>query len=96
MKFLLTSNAILKSACLALILAGLELPGLPAAAQSVYSEAYTFTTFAGTPKTGSADGVGTDAQFNTPCGVAVDGAGDVFVADTANNTIREVTSKKEW
>ena len=65
--------------------------GGTAPAQSVYSEAYTFTTFAGIPKTGSADGVGTDAQFNNPYGVAVDSAGNVYVADTGNSTIRKVT-----
>ncbi|HEX6453088.1 MAG TPA: hypothetical protein VF060_26970 [Trebonia sp.] len=31
------------------------------------------------------------AQLNDPQGVAVDGAGDLFIADTFNNAIREVT-----
>jgi sugar lactone lactonase YvrE len=40
---------------------------------------------------GSADGSGTNAQFNGPAGIAVDGAGNVYVADTANSTIRMLT-----
>jgi hypothetical protein len=57
--------------------------------QTNYSEAYTFTTIAGYPGFGSADGA--DAQFNYPTGVAVDGAGNVYVADTDNDTIRKIT-----
>jgi len=41
---------------------------------------------------GSADGMGSDAQFYYPYGVAVDGADNVYVADTDNHTIRKVTS----
>jgi sugar lactone lactonase YvrE len=40
---------------------------------------------------GSADGTGADARFNHPNGVAVDSAGNVYVADTDNSTIRKVT-----
>jgi hypothetical protein len=36
-------------------------------------------------------GPATNAQLNDPQGVAVDGAGDLFIADTFNNAIREVT-----
>jgi sugar lactone lactonase YvrE len=50
------------------------------------------TTFAGTAGSpGSTDGTGSAARFNSPCGVAVDGSGNVFVADTGSNTIRKVT-----
>jgi sugar lactone lactonase YvrE len=35
-------------------------------------------------------GVPTSAALNAPQGVSVDGAGDVFIADTGNNRIREV------
>jgi hypothetical protein len=40
---------------------------------------------------GSSDGVGTAAMFSEPCGVAVDTNGNVYVADSGNNTIRKVT-----
>jgi streptogramin lyase len=51
------------------------------------------TTLAGTAgKRGSADGAGSDALFNHPFGVAVDAGGNVFVADSGNNTIRKIAA----
>ena len=50
----------------------------------------TLAGLAGSP--GSADGTGSAARFNYPSGVAVDGAGNVYVADAANNVIRKITS----
>jgi sugar lactone lactonase YvrE len=44
---------------------------------------------------GSADGFGTAAQFCQPQDIAVDDAGNLFVADTANSTIRWITPKGE-
>ncbi len=41
---------------------------------------------------GSTDGAGSAARFNSPRSVAVDGSGDVYVADSGNHTIRKVTS----
>ncbi len=56
------------------------------------------STLAGAPSdaahgyaTGSNDGVGPAAQFAYPVGIAVDSKGDVFVADSANATIRKIT-----
>jgi hypothetical protein len=47
------------------------------------------TTVAGTPNvTGSADGTGAAAQFSGPSGIAVDANGNLFVADSGNDTIR--------
>jgi sugar lactone lactonase YvrE len=39
---------------------------------------------------GRNDGVGADAQFFSPSGVAANGSGDLFVADTGNNTVRHI------
>jgi hypothetical protein len=51
------------------------------------------TTLAGLAgSTGSTDATGTAARFNNPFGVSVDTAGNVFVADRNNHTIRKVTS----
>ncbi|HEX8252684.1 MAG TPA: SMP-30/gluconolactonase/LRE family protein, partial [Thermoanaerobaculia bacterium] len=50
------------------------------------------TTFAGTFYAGgSNDGIGTDARFSEPRDVAVTAAGVVYVADTANHTIRRIS-----
>lgn len=49
------------------------------------------TTIAGTAGSGgSQDGTGTAARFNYPAGLALDGAGTLYVADSANHTIRAI------
>jgi NHL repeat len=51
------------------------------------------TTLAGTAgSVGGADGTGADARFDSPSGVAVDGTGNVYVADLNNHAIRKVTA----
>lgn len=53
---------------------------------------FTITTFAGVAgQSGAADGIGTGARFNDPAGIAVDAAGNVFVADRGNHTVRRIT-----
>jgi sugar lactone lactonase YvrE len=51
----------------------------------------TVSTLAGSGTLGYLDGPGSSAQFNQPRGVAVDSAGNVYVADTYNNLIRKIT-----
>jgi sugar lactone lactonase YvrE len=50
------------------------------------------TTLAGQANSlGSEDGTGSSARFGLPLGVAVDGSGVVYVADSYNSTIRKIT-----
>lgn len=58
----------------------------------VVTPAGVATTLAGQGGiSGHADGTGAAAQFNHPSGIAVDGAGNVYVGDTDNDTIRKIT-----
>jgi streptogramin lyase len=51
------------------------------------------TTLAGKAgESGSADGYALEARFNQPMGVTVGQGGDVYVADTGNNTIRKISA----
>ncbi len=50
------------------------------------------TTFAGQANaSGSADGFGAAARFNSPRGIAVDATGVLYVADAFNSTVRRIS-----
>jgi len=58
---------------------------------SVIAQSYTFTTIAGLAGViGTADGANTNALFHRPGGLAVDGAGNIYVADLLNHAIRKL------
>jgi hypothetical protein len=51
----------------------------------------TVVTIAGTGEPGAVDGPALDARFDTPSGVAVDAAGNIYVADTGNGAVRQIS-----
>ena len=50
---------------------------------------YCVTTLAGTGSTGSSNGTGTSASFNSPIGITTDGT-NLYVADQENHLIRKI------
>ncbi len=53
---------------------------------------WTSTTFAGTAGTaGAVNATGTAASFSTPTGIAIDTSNNIYVADSVNDLIREIT-----
>src|ERR1035437_885215 len=71
----------------AAIVSGLWLACAPGA----YAQPLSFNTLAGYAGEGSADGLGSNARFYSPSGIAADSVGNVYVADIANHTIRQIT-----
>lgn len=69
--------------------------GLPSLLSTIAiaQNGYRWITLAGDPSDfpGTANGKGSAARFNWPYGMAVDDAGNVFVADSSNHTIRKIT-----
>jgi hypothetical protein len=59
-----------------------------------FAQSGIITTYAGngTPGFSGDGGPATAAQLNTPCGVAVDSAGNLYIADTSNHRVRMVTT----
>ncbi|HYP25363.1 MAG TPA: NHL repeat-containing protein [Blastocatellia bacterium] len=53
------------------------------------------STVAGSGVQGFLDGPSGDAKFDTPCGVAADQHGNVFVSDSGNDRVRKVTRQGE-
>lgn len=51
----------------------------------------TVTTFAGQATQGSLDGMGTAASFSLPSQLVSDSAGNLYIADTGNRKIRQVS-----
>jgi hypothetical protein len=54
-------------------------------------DASEVTLVAGSGVPGDADGVGAEAQFNGPAGVAVDSAGVIYVTEARNHRVRKIT-----
>jgi sugar lactone lactonase YvrE len=52
----------------------------------------TVTTIAGNGTAGYVDTDAADAEFYAPQGLAIDGSGNIYVADYGNNVIREITT----
>jgi trimeric autotransporter adhesin len=50
------------------------------------------TTYAGSGGFGGDGGAATSAVFSTPIGLAADSAGNLYIADSGNNRIRQVTA----
>ena len=98
------TSAALSKLPIALLLACHAYPPLPAVtdasgdlaldgpADSYTPLPWSVTTIAGQAGvSGSSDALGTAALFNYPHGIAVDRAGDVYAADSANCTIRKIS-----
>ncbi len=62
------------------------------AAPGLLAQSFTFTTIAGSPGVaGADDGTNGAARFDRPTGLAVDGATNIYVSDTSNDTIRKIS-----
>jgi sugar lactone lactonase YvrE len=62
------------------------------AGNAIADTIYHVSTFAGSGSLGFVNGSGSNANFAQPNGLAVDGAGSVYVADMGNNAVRKISS----
>jgi sugar lactone lactonase YvrE len=60
-------------------------------AAETYTTPYTVTTLAGISSIGSNDGPGATARFYGPQGMAIDSAGNLYLADSGNEVIRKIS-----
>ena len=70
---------------------GLSLLAMVSARSEGAGRPYAFGTLAGSASIGSADGPSGAARFSGPASAAVDTAGNLYVADANNYTIRKIT-----
>lgn len=60
----------------------------------ITADTWAVTTIAGVGNnTGYIDGLGGDARFNQPTGIAIDKNNDLYVLDMGNNVVRKITVK---
>lgn len=64
---------------------------LLASAISAISQPLSIHTLAGNSVQGATNGFGSNARFNHPAGITADSAGNIFVADMDNSTLRKIT-----
>ena len=67
-------------------IAAVSVPGQTSSSAPVFQ----WSTLAGRAGVGSEDGPATEARFNRPHGIALDLAGNLYVADTGNHTVRKI------
>ncbi len=75
-----------------MLLASFGLAGLFAARLSGATPVFQWSTVAGRASAGSEDGAADKARFYAPQGLALDAAGNLYVTDKFNYTIRKITS----
>src|SRR5512135_1325952 len=57
----------------------------------IMAQPFTFGTLAGNAPDGCADGTNSGARFASPNGVVLDSAGNLYVTDRRNHTIRKIS-----
>src|SRR6516162_3573331 len=75
------------------VLTGIGLALAPGICQGQAPATYNISTIAGTPGTGGYSGDGSPAntaQLNGPCALAVDNAGNLYIADSLNFRVRKM------